>query len=360
METDLITRPYKQGDENKIVPLLKTAFEKWPFFDIDCSPVEHWRWRYQDNPVNKTNVVVIEKNEEIIACGHNIINDIRIYGKDYLGSYGTDHCVDPNYQGQGLSKKITDAHHELRKKQGILFPYMVTLNPKIISSGARKIAFPYVFPLSVIYLTRIEDINKHIQMKEVKQEYLARISHFLKRTIISQDLQPDSDITINKVSRFNEKIDKFFEKINIYYDFIINKNRDYLNWRYCDPRAGRYEIRIVEEDGDIIGYGIFRINKLSDYNEGYFVDLLAQPDRLDAAEALLLSGLVYFNENDVNAVSYQVIKGHPYEKLFNRYGFHGGEGERRVFYNYMGEDRLNIENLSPEKVHFSFGALTGI
>jgi hypothetical protein len=360
MDTDLIPRPYEQGDENKIVPLLKAAFEKWPFFDIDCSPVEHWRWRYQENPLNKTNVVVIEKNEEIIACGHNILSDIKIYGKDYLGSYGTDHCVDPNYQGLGLSKKITEAHHELRKKERVLLPYMVTVNPKIIASGARKIAFPHGFPLSVVYLTRIEDINKHIQMKEVKQETLVRIRHILEKTIKSQDIQPNFNITVNQFSRFNEKIDRFFEKINKYYDFIIKKNRDYLNWRYCDPRAGKYVIKLAEDNEQILGYAICRINKLEEYHTGYIVELLTIPDRLDVAETLLLSSLQYFNAEDVNEVCHQLIKGHPYETLFNKYGFHGGEGGRRVFYNYMGEDKLDLEGLSPEKVYFSFGALTGI
>jgi len=56
----------------------------------------------------------------------------------------------------------------------------------------------------------------------------------------------------------------------------------------------------------------------------------------------------------------QVIKDHPFESLFKKYGFHGEQGERRVFYNYFGGEDLKIGEIPPDRFHFSYGAITGI
>lgn len=360
MSLDFENRLYKEGDEYKIVPLLQAAFKKWPFFDIKCSPVDHWQWRYKDNPLKKSLLTVIEKDDNIVGCAHNILNNIKINGVNYLGAYGSDHCVHPECEGKGLSKKLHSSICDMREQAGVKFAYMITINPKIVNSSARATTYPHDFPHSIVYLSRIDDINKHIQMKEITKEHQTRIKHYFEN-LLKHPLKPLSTcIEISPVKEFDGRIEKFIEKINKSHVFLIERTHEYLNWRYCDPRSGDYDIRIVEEEGDIAGYCVFRINRIEEYHEGYIVDLLTLPGRLDLAEELLLSGLHYFKENGVNVISYQVVKGHPYERLFNRYGFHGGEADRRVFYYKQSDEDINIENISPETIHFSFGDITGI
>jgi GNAT superfamily N-acetyltransferase len=360
MSVEYEARPYQPGDELQIVSLLKSAYQKWPFFDIDCSPVDHWKWRYDNTPQHQNLISLIQYNDKIVASGHNILNNVIINGKHYPGAYGSDLCVHPEFQGKGLVKKVSNQNHKLRENAGVKFTYMVTVNPKIIESGARKRNFPIPFPYNACYLSRIDDINLHIKMKDLKHEYGWKLKHYIERARSSPLKQLDPRIGISEVIVFDSKIVGFLEKVNEYYDFIMHRTRDYLNWRYCDPRAGNYNVRVAEENGHIIGYGVFRINKLEDYHTGYIVDLLTLPERVDAAEVLLNYCLAFFRENGVNEVVCQVIENHPYEELFNNYGFHGEEGNRRVFYNYMGEDDLGLDRIPPDRVHFSFGDLTGI
>jgi GNAT superfamily N-acetyltransferase len=348
------------GDELQIVPLLKLAFNKWPFFDINCPPVDHWRWRYHDNPQHQSLIVKIQDKDRIIACGHNIVNRVKINGNYYLGAYGTDLCVHPEFQGKGLSRQVINSQPRMRKKWGVDFIYLVTNNPKVIKSSARKRAVPNSFPYGVRYLSRIDDVEKHIQMTDVKHRYRMKAKHYIDRIRSSRIKQPNPSIQVYRVNLFDGRIDTFLEKMNECHDFMIHRTRDHLNWRYCDPRGGAYNVRLAEKDGSIVGYCVLRINKLEDYHTGYIVDLMVLPNRLDVAEELLLNGLGLFRENGVNVVDYQIIQNHPYEDLFNMYGFHGGEGDRRVFYNYVGEDDLGLENIAPKRFHFSFGDLTGI
>ena len=60
------------GDENGIVALLQLAFKKWPFFDLKCSSLDHWKWRYLNNPINFQNIACALNNGNIIGVNHDI------------------------------------------------------------------------------------------------------------------------------------------------------------------------------------------------------------------------------------------------------------------------------------------------
>jgi hypothetical protein len=260
----------------------------------------------------------------------------------------------------GLSKKITRAQLQLRIDNCINFGYIITNNPRIINSSAVKKAMPYPFPHRVNYLTRVEDIEKHLKETESEDGYMKRIGHKIDRLRVKNIIQPKTDAIFNVVKDFDERFDAFIREVNQSYDFILKRSKEYLNWRYCDHRAGDYHIVYAEEGEEIVGYAVYRINKLKDYHEGFIVDFLVLPDKIDVAEGLAVNAFRFFEKNDVNSVSVQVIEGHPYDSMFKKYGFHGGEGSRKILYNNLLGDELKLENINPERSYFSFGDLTGI
>lgn len=58
METRI--REYLPGDEESIMDLLIKVFGGWPHFDLNCSPMRHWRWKYLDNP-KRLNAVCVAR-----------------------------------------------------------------------------------------------------------------------------------------------------------------------------------------------------------------------------------------------------------------------------------------------------------
>ncbi len=78
---------YNQGDEIEIVDLLKSVFEDWPMFDINYSALEHWKWKYLDNPYSKILIVLARNEEELIACHHDVPIKIIINKEFYDCSY---------------------------------------------------------------------------------------------------------------------------------------------------------------------------------------------------------------------------------------------------------------------------------
>jgi hypothetical protein len=41
------------------------------------------------------------------------------------------------------------------------------------------------------------------------------------------------------IERFEEWADEFWTQLGARYKFIVQRDKDYLNWRYCDPRGGK-------------------------------------------------------------------------------------------------------------------------
>ena len=358
MESKYNIRHYQEGDENQIVPLLILAFKTWPFYDITCSPIDHWKWRYLDNPKGSM-LLEITHGEKIIATGHNSIYNLIINGQKLMGTYGTDACVHPDYQGKGLYGKIAKTMNQWKHEIGIKFHYFVTTNPRVINSTAQRASTPHLFPHRVKYLTKIDDIDMHLKMNEISQGYLWKLKHTLKQTLRSPPISINGKLEIKDIDVFDDRFNNFLEEINTKYGFIKERSQEYLNWRYLDPRGGSYKVKGAVEDGEVLGYSVLRINKIEPYHTGYFVDLLTL-NRLNVAEALIQDGLDYFDENNVNQIVCQVIEEHPYEELFNRHGFSGGENSRMLFYGYYDSDEAILNTVTPSKFHFPFGALTGI
>ena len=83
MKKEYEVRLYRPGDEEEIVELLQLVFDEWPDLDLKCSPLEHWRWKFEDNPLKMNSIAVGESNNRIIGFLHGIYRRIKIGKKAY-------------------------------------------------------------------------------------------------------------------------------------------------------------------------------------------------------------------------------------------------------------------------------------
>ena len=152
--------------------------------------------------------------------------------------------------------------------------------------------------------------------------YVVKTLNVIGNLFTRRRRQPESTHTISEIDVFDDRINEFYDGIKGHFSFMVERSRDYLNWRYCDFRGGDYVVRQFEEGGRVLGYVVLRVNRFrEEYPTGYVVDLLTLPDRPDVAEALVSDAVGYFDGLGVNVVRYWVIKNHPYEKIFKKHGF---------------------------------------
>lgn len=325
MTDEIEFRNYMPDDEKDIVTLLEAAFDPWPRFDLPVTPLDHWAWKYKDNPLKQIIISLALKDEEIIGCYHDLAQTIKI-GNRYFSSYqGVDTAVKSDYRGRGIYRKLIRFAFEMENKLGKPFHYGIDIQQATLrvsqELGLKKM------PHNKLVLSRIMDLDKHFNETETKYTSLKKqgykiLSRYNQiRYSIIKPYTLMSDFNLYEVKEFEDRINQFWDEVKNSYQFIIVRTKEYLNWRYCDKRGGDYIVKQAEKNGRILGYIVLKINRLSKNQQGYIVDLLTLPRRLDVAEALVSYACEYFVENGVILINSSVVEGHPYEAVLKRFGF---------------------------------------
>jgi hypothetical protein len=122
---------------------------------------------------------------------------------------------------------------------------------------------------------------------------------------------------VRPIESFDVRVDAFWEEASRPFAFMLVRKRDYLNWRYCDRRAGPFAVKIAEQQGRILGFVVYRVS----YGRGYIADLIALPGRLDVAESLLVDAIRDLDSRNVDAVECWSYDRHPYWPLLQQHEF---------------------------------------
>lgn len=353
-------RMYQEGDENEIIDLLEYVFDGWPHFDIECTPLDHWKWKYLDNPTSNAVLSVALYDNEVVGCFGLLIQRIKIGDRIFLGSNGVDVAVHPDFRRIGIYNKMWCLINELENNTGIKFHYGVEGNPILIRKNLR-LGF-HLFPFSAMQFININDIDMHLRLMPTKYAQIKKYGlKLLKLRARSYTGLPSltDDINIYEIKSFDDRVNIFWDEIKDHYNFIIERKKDYLNWRYCDSRGGNYTVKIAVNNGHILGYMIIRVNRyIKEYPIGYIVDIITLPNSYYVVNKLVKNAIEYFDGNNINLIQSLVIKHHPYEEIFRAHGF--VNIRRKLYLNYPPnvriDDALNTFHKSPiDRIYFSFG-----
>ena len=330
--------------------------------DLQCTLLEHWTWKHVDNPFEKSIILVAQKNGRVVGANHTILLKIKIGDEVAIGGQATDLAVHPDFRRIGVRTKMRVSKYGYCERAGVKFYLAVSGNPIVIRSEIRR-RNPQ-FPHRILNLVKLEDIDLQLQKMPVKNAWIKKFGYHAVKTMNSLRnaftgiKHPNQDIKISEITTFDERIDEFWSKVSEHYRYMVERNQDYLNWRYCDPRAGGFRVKIATEGSKVLGYGVLKINRfLEDYHVGFIVDLLTLPNRPEVAKALVVDAVDYFEENDVNIVNALVISGHPYERILKRHGFL--ESGIRFSLFMRGIDKAGllgiIKSCPPSKAFYSWG-----
>jgi hypothetical protein len=358
-----MVRPFSPGDEEEIVHFLRLPFEGWPSFDITCSPLDHWKWKFVDNPLKLTISSLCVKGGEIIGCFHGIPRMVKIGDRLLLCASGADAGVHPSFRGFRFFSEMDKLAKQLMTKSGVRLFYAVSSNPVVIKYYSAQ---DYVFARSPLEYVRIRDVSLHLKTTHNKHPHLRKYVFGLQKVLgrletSTPTIQPtDEEFRISRISSFDDRIEDFWNIVKSHYGFIIERRKNYMNWRYCDSRGGDYTIRIAEKNGEqgIMGYIITRINNYQkDYPVGYVVDLLTLPQRLDVGHALMRDALRDLDEQKINTTKCLIIKGSEHERVLTKCGFFNSR--RKIGLVYRPHATISQQtaffNIATEMMHFVYG-----
>jgi hypothetical protein len=250
----------------------------------------------------------------------------------------------------------------LRKEKGFQFSFGVETNPIIIKAHIRH-GRHNLFPFKVNTFKKIKDIDLHFRIKKRKYTQLRKSLFHLnnKYNGLINYINPiniEKKYPISEIKYFDDRITDFWDNIKDHYKYIVEKTRNYLNWRYCDQRGGKYKIKIIEQNNSILGYMILSIRKSNiNYPEGYIIDMMTLPNYSYLKNTFIEDAINYFNNQDINIIKTLTISKHSNETMFKKHGFIQSEP---LYLNYpiptnISQDLVKLENISTDRINFSYG-----
>ena len=328
-----------EADGPQLVDLLQRAFHRWPQFELEVPPLEHVCWKMRSDPIAARHQWVAVVDGRIVAMMLRIVRRVRVNGRDYIVRDGVDAAIDSRYEGQRLMGAMLDHSLESTKGSEIDLTFSFTSNPRMERRSLRLGFKPLDNP--------IQALEKPCRARAIaarrREKYggclptpLAVLGISL-RTAWNRFRHPphlrrvEGRWSINTLERFDDRTDHFFDEAARPFDFLVVRRQGYMNWRYCDPAAARFKVRVAKQEGSILGYLILKISE----GEGYIADILALPGRVDVVRSLIEDALRRFRESGAERVNCWMIARHPYNGILRRYGFM--DAGKKIIFTYRAE-----------------------
>ncbi|MDD1768800.1 MAG: GNAT family N-acetyltransferase, partial [Methanomassiliicoccales archaeon] len=120
MDLEVTVRTYERGDEEAIVPLLERALV-WPASEIDVPKLDHWHWKYLDNPMGLIFIGLVEDESGLICHSGALPLMITVGGKSYRGVEGADVCRDKERADEEMILKAIRCKYAEIERSGVDF-----------------------------------------------------------------------------------------------------------------------------------------------------------------------------------------------------------------------------------------------
>jgi len=234
-----IVRGYEPGDEATIVPLFKSVFNTE-------RTVEHWYWKFRDNPFGHHKIAQAITGEGVLAA-HFGGYPVPFYSSDgevreFMAIQGVDVWASPNSRNSfalgkdGMLGRATIYFYNEFCIGKTPFVYGFTAE-KIRRIGERFLNFQYISNIPCHYI----DLDEK----------------GLKNFSVIKRIMSGLSLSIEKVSTITSEYDLFFERVCDYYGTLVKRASSYLKWRYFDCPDKVHSFFEVRRFGKLVGWSTF-------------------------------------------------------------------------------------------------------
>ena len=329
MKPQWFVRRYKEGDEYGIAKLLKIEYG----LDED-----HWRrlwiWKCKNNPFGHITMVA-EHDGQIVGHSSAIHVKMKIGNKIMVGSVLVDLIVHPRFRHQGMFKALNDGLLSETRRDGILILY--SFPNKVSYPGFKKygwtdvcevprfVKFHHIYDAFVEHLTsryRIIRLMTEHRTSRLLMRFIMRVASVpiglaLTTFVRKEEHLELKNVQVVTITRFDDRIDNFWENISEDYQVIAVRDRTFLNWFYCERPYSMYTVLIVESNNKILGYMVLSI---ADQKSGCIVETLTHRD-VSLVQLLLSKANEYFKRKRVSWISCNIMGNNLLHEVLRNDGF---------------------------------------
>ena len=314
------------------------------------------------SPAGLVSAVLGEAGDELVTTDTCVGYRILLRGRPGLRLQFVDHAVRPSWRGQGVSsaslafrQRTLAARYDLAISD-VQSPLMIQRTRKFDSRPFGNPVLPLVLPLNLRDFARRWAAGRGLP-GWAGAPLLAALALRPRRRPWGRSRGAGHRAVgfgLYEVERFDDGIDGFFSAASAPWELIVVRSREHLNWRYSDPRGGRFDKWVARDDGGtILGYAVASVRG----ERGRLADVLALPERLDVVSCLVAELVAALERAGCVEVLCWLPRRHPYREVLRRAGFLDARREPSITYRPCGTPAEQLAFLdAPEaRVHFTLG-----
>lgn len=256
-EIEIICRRFRPEDKAAVLSVLGASYGGWHGEENEA----FWTWKFERNPHGQARIYVGDDGGRIAGC--YILNPVmlRVGETTIHGAQAVDAAVSPDYRGRGVLADLAQTALKEADDDGI----------KLI----------FAFPSQGAFGGQVRvGFKPHMV---VPKTYRPLLGPTRRRRF--------AGLTLGEANTFDARFD-VFSKRGRDCEVSVQRDRDFLQWRYHEHPTQTYDTLTCERDGDICGYSVLTIKATRNLvSPGYVVDLQVSPESKSAAMFLAYHSL---------------------------------------------------------------------
>lgn len=331
-----------------LLDLIRVAFNDQPsWFDLPVAPEDHFDWKFRDCPLGVTAVLTVDPDDRIVGFIGRGRRTWLLAGRPYVARWGYDLSQLPEWQGRGVQRAIEQMRQrEWHPAEDCVFgQFTHPANRRFaVERGGKLPANPahdFVRPLrrwSRLRIVRgrrrrssaqpaatpVSNTAAAIEQRQRNRsdswiQMLRRLAAEARVLLARRPAPRAGPWTIASIQRFEADHEPFLADACAQFDFVGERSVDYLNWRFCDRRAGPFTVRVARrlDDGALLGYAATLVLD----GRAHIADVLVRPGYAAVAEALIRDAVQLAANGDADSIAVRLPRRHPYRFALDRAGF---------------------------------------
>ena len=280
-------------------------------------------WKIMDNPVMPGIINLVKDDGKIISTTSVTPKRLLLKRQEYQVAEIGDTYTDTSYQRRGLFTLLINMSTQDAFKEGINFIYG-TPNNQSLPGYEKKADYKIIPGINVKSLVLPLDVKPFIQRRShwLMGNYAASLFSTLVYIYFGfkKALSFSKAMQIEELECLPDGWDDFWEKSRQSYDFIFNRDKKMLIWRFF-KNPNKYRFYVLREKNQIVGYLVYRIIYGPEIITLLIADFLFLPGRESDMKVLLFKVLEESMQSNVTKISTWCTQDSPYFKVLKGFGF---------------------------------------
>ena len=333
---------------------------KFPISQLTSA--EFYAWKVYNSPLGQ-GIISLEMDGDLVTASAALSpKPLLIHDEEILGAEIGDTFTHPDYRRKGLfSKKVKDCVQH-GGDHNILLIYG-TPNSQSLPGYEKKLGFPQCGN------ARVKDMFKEIDYDLVRSKMRRKIStkwladsaaglywgylQYKSKPLRANTCQLDWE----SAASFPRGINGRWAEQRKDYAFFMNRNSDYLNWRFID-NPNEYLIFIGRQNDAVRCFFVVKFKQQQDRLIGYICDYACWNDDPKMFIALLGKAEQVLKQYSAKAMELYCGMNSPYYGVLSRMGFRQAGDIPVIAYAASPRGKTLLE--SSGKWHFTMADADGV